>query len=415
MSRPSASLPEAREAARAVGLAAPLPTESVPIADAVGRVVRRDVAAPDRLPRFDASAMDGYALRAADTASASAGRPVALRLVAEARAGRGAAVRVGDGEAVRISTGAPLPSGADAVVRVEDAAEVGGDAVHVAVRVEAGHDVRRAGEDVATGAPVLAAGRRVQPATVGLLAGLGVSVVPVARRPAVDVLVTGDELAVGDGAPPDAMVRDVGGVVIPALLRAAGAGTVRVARVGDDLDATVAALGSAGADVVVTCGGLSVGRHDHVRRALSAAGAREFVPRVAMRPGGPAWVGALDPDGAPRPVVGLPGNPAAGMVVAILLVVPVLAAMGGASPAVVRRARIVGDTRRDDRRHRVLWASSITTDDGVLRVVPDRLQQAHRLRPAADADVLAVVPPGEGPLRDGSVIEVVPIPAAGAV
>ena len=407
-------LPEARATARAVGLAARLPAEPALLADAVGRVAAEAVTARDRLPRFDASAMDGYALRAADTEAASAARPAALRIVDESRAGRGAGTVVRDGEAVRISTGAPIPTGADAVVRVEDTS-ADARAVRVGVRVEAGHDVRRAGEDVAPGTVVLPAGRVVRPATVGLLAGLGQASVAVVRRPSVVVVVTGDEVGVDAADPGPGMVRDVCGVVIPALLLAAGAGAVRVARVGDDLDATVDALGDAAADVVVTTGGLSVGRHDHVRRALATVGASERVTRVAARPGGPAWLGALDRDGATTPVVGLPGNPAAAMVMAILLAGPLLGAMAGGPPPTERRARLVGATRRDGRRHRVLWGSLVPDDDGAPRVAPDALQQSHRLRPAADADVLAIVPPGDGPLDDGAVVEIVPVPGAALV
>lgn len=403
-------LPDARALASALGAAARMPGETVGISDAVGRVLAADVVAPDRLPRFDASAMDGFAVRAADTADAAPDRPVLLRLAAEARAGQASPVSVAAGTAARISTGAPLPSGADAVVRIEDASVVEGAAT-VRRAVAPGHDVRRAGEDVAVGAAVLAAGCRVHPGAAALLAGLGVSSVLVARRPSVLVVVTGDEVAATGTPAAEAMVRDVNGVAIPALLRSmAGVEDVRTVRVGDDLPATVSALGAVDADVVVTCGGLSVGRHDHVRRALADVGAEERMGRVAMKPGAPTWLGTLPGDPHPRPVLGLPGNPGAAIVAAVVLGRPLLEALAGAPPVPRAWARLREPTPRDAARHRVLWASCVRGDDGTLAVGPLEHQQAHRLRPAADADTLAIVPPGSGPATPGTVVEIVPVP-----
>lgn len=420
MRRPdSVPLPLAREAARALGSAAAAAgTARVPIAAALGCRVAEDVVAAGALPRFDASAMDGFALRAADVARAAPATPVPLVLGAEARAGHAADDVVGPGAAARISTGAPLPSGADTVVRQEDVREEDG-VVRVVRPVAEGHDVRRSGEDVAPGDVVLRPGALVHPGTVALLAGLGVVDVAVRRPPSVVVLVTGDEVVAGGtprGAGPglaEALVHDVNGEAIPALLAAAGAADVRVLRVGDDHDATVAALRDTGAQLVVTCGGMSVGRHDHVRRALREAGAREQVAAVAMKPGGPTWLGALPGPDGPRTVVGLPGNPGAAMVGAVLFACPALRASTGGLSA-PRYARLAGTTARDGRRHRVLWATTEPGDDGVLRVRPAELQHAHRLRPAAASDVLVVVPPGADPLPAGAVVEVVSIPGAAA-
>jgi molybdopterin molybdotransferase len=415
MSRPvPVALDAARDAARALGALAAQRTAAERLRPevALGRRVAEEVVAGEALPRFDASAMDGFAIRSADVAAAAEDAPVALTVEDEARAGRAAESPVAAGTAARISTGAPLPPGADAVVRIEDTTDEG---ARVVVRrpVVAGADVRRTGEDVAPGDVVLVPGDLLHPGSIGLLSGLGVRDVAVARPPAVVVLVTGDEVAAGEGPLGDAMVRDVNGVAIPAVLAAAGARSVRTVRVGDDHDAMVAALRAAvvEAEIVVTCGGLSVGRHDHVRRALHEVGAEERVPAVGMKPGGPAWLGALDGPDGPRAVVGLPGNPAAAMVAAILFGAAAVRAATGTRP-LVRHARLGAATARDVRRHRVLWATTVPGEDGVLRVAPAALQHSHRLRPAAASDVLAVIPPGPEPLPDGALVEVVGIPGA---
>lgn len=416
MSRPApVALDAARDAAEALGalVATAATTERLRPEDALGRRVAEEIVAGEALPRFDASAMDGFAIRSADVAGAAPDAPAVLTVADEARAGRGADGAVAAGAAARISTGAPLPPGADAVVRVEDTTDEG-DRVGLQRPVAAGADVRRTGEDVTPGDVVLRPGDLLHPGSIGLLAGLGVRDVAVARPPAVVVLVTGDEVAAGEGPLGDAMVRDVNGVAIPAVLAAAGARSVRTARVGDDHDAMVAALRAAAAEaeIVVTCGGLSVGRHDHVRRALREAGAEERVPAVGMKPGGPAWLGALEGPDGPRAVIGLPGNPAAAMVAAILFGAAAVRAATGAGPR-IRHARLSAATARDARRHRVLWATEEPGDDGVLRVRPADLQHSHRLRPAAASDVLVVVPPGPDPLPADALVEVVGIPGAG--
>ncbi len=333
------SYADARRTAIALGASLPTVTESVALADAAGRVVADDVPVPIALPPFDGSAMDGYAVRSADTAGASAERAVELRLVDESRAGRPAAVVVGPGEATRISTGARMPTGADAVVRVEDTSEdvAGGGAPRVAVRVAvaAGHDVRPAGEDVAVGEPAVVAGELLHPGRLALLAGLGVVTVPVRRTPSVTVIATGDEVRVGGGPLADGEVHDVHGAALPALLSAAGAGAVDVLRVGDDRPATIDAFAGAAGDVIVSCGGVSVGRHDHVRPALAALGANEAVFGIDLQPGKPTWIGDATVAGRRRLVFGLPGNPASAYVTACLFVVPALGWRGAMGLVVV--------------------------------------------------------------------------------
>jgi molybdopterin molybdotransferase len=198
-----------------LGEARPLGAETVPLNEALGRVLGDPVRSADDVPPFDNSAMDGFAVRAADTAGAGSETPIELRLVGESRAGAPADRAVGPGEAMRISTGAMLPGGADAVVRMEEA-DVTGDAVAVRIAVDPGHDARRAGEDVRAGDEVVAAGTRLGPAEVGVLASVGVDEVRAVRRPATIVLTTGDELVPPGRALPPGGIRNTNAYTVPA-------------------------------------------------------------------------------------------------------------------------------------------------------------------------------------------------------
>lgn len=403
----------ARGLAARLGAGAPTGETTVALADAVGRVTAADVTGAEHLPRFACSAMDGYAVRARDTAGATRSAPVVLDLVGEARAGRSEPRSLGPGDAHRISTGARVPPGADAVVRLEEATERDG-AVEVRSPVAPGRDVRPAGEDVAPGAVVLRAGERLHPGSVALLAGLGIRTVRVRAAPTVTVLVTGDELTAGGGPASEDAVHDVSGVAVPALLAAAGATVADVVRIGDDLEATSDALRAATGDLVVTSGGVSVGRHDHVRRALEAVGAVERAAGVAMRPGGPTWFGTLTaPDGdVARPVLGLPGPPAAALLAATLLAAPIVDAMLGRPAAEPRNARLARRTAVHPQRHTVLWARSVLGPDGEPASEPAAHQSGYRLRALPACDALVIVPPGREPLAPGTRVRSVPVPGA---
>ena len=273
----------------------PLPSETVPVADALGRVLTRDVAAAGDVPPFTNSAMDGFALVAGP-----AGRSLAV--VGESRAGRPAERALGDGEAIRISTGAVVPAGADAVVRVEDTAESDG---HVVVRaaVVQGENLRAPGEDVHAGEQLLTAGTPLGPAELGVAVSAGLADVPCARRPRVAVLATGDEL-VEAGAPlAPGQIHNTNGVALSALAAQVGAEVVVRGTVPDDRDATVAALGGAldAADVVLVSGGVSVGPHDHVKPALAGLGVEERFWRVELKPGKPTWFGVRGEQARVRP------------------------------------------------------------------------------------------------------------------
>ena len=305
----------------------PLPSETVPIADALGRVLTRDVAAAGDVPPFTNSAMDGFALVAGP-----AGRSLAV--VGESRAGRPAERALGDGEAIRISTGAVVPAGADAVVRVEDTAESDG---HVVVRaaVVQGENLRAPGEDVHAGEQLLTAGTPLGPAELGVAVSAGLADVPCARRPRVAVLATGDEL-VEAGAPlAPGQIHNTNGVALSALAARVGAEVVVRGTVPDDRDATVAALGGAldAADVVLVSGGVSVGPHDHVKPALAGLGVEERFWRVELKPGKPTWFGVR----GEQVVFGLPGNPVSALVTFVLFAAPALRALQGA-PALTAAA-----------------------------------------------------------------------------
>ena len=253
--------------------------------EALGRVLAEDVTAADAVPGFDSSAMDGYALRAADTAGAEAESPARLAVVAESRAGHPSERELGAGEAIKISTGAMVPAGADAVIRVEDT-DGGADAVEVRVPVEPGNDIRRAGEDIAAGERVLAAGAELGPAELGVLASVGRAEVACAVRPSVTVLTTGDELQ--EPGPPllPGGIRNSNAHSLGALVERAGAVLRATEIVPDDREATTAALGRALAgELTVISGGVSVGEHDHVRPALGALGVEQVFWGVALRPG----------------------------------------------------------------------------------------------------------------------------------
>ncbi|MEV4423269.1 molybdopterin molybdotransferase MoeA, partial [Patulibacter sp. NPDC049589] len=334
--------------------------------------------------------------------------------------GRPADVAVLAGGALRISTGARLPAGADAVVRVEDAEAVGGEdveavggegAVAVRVAVDPGRDVRRAGEDVAPGDVAVRAGERLHLGHVALLAGLGATVVACRRRPRALVVVTGDEVAATGDAPGDGGIHDVGGPALAALLRASGADVLAVRHAGDDRDGTIAAFSDHDADLVISSGGVSVGPHDHVRGALAALGADERIAGLALQPGRPTWLGSVPGEHGPRPVLALPGNPGAAITVAALLLPPLLGGMTGRAPAAPLRARLTAATHGDARRVRALRVALGEDADGGRTATVLQAQQPHRLASFPATTAFALLPAADGPLPAGAVVEVVVVPA----
>jgi len=382
---------------------APLGAETVAVADALGRVLAEDVTSADAVPGFDNSAMDGYAVRAADTA----GAPTTLAVVGESRAGHPAARDLGAGEAIAISTGAMLPRGADAVVRVEDT-DAGREAVEVAVAVEPGKDVRRAGEDIGAGETVLRAGAEIAPAHAGVLASCGYAEALCSRRPRVAVLTTGDELQEPGGDLAPGAIRNSNAFTVGALARSAGALPAGAEIVPDDRGATRDALAEAlAADIVVVCGGVSVGEHDHVRPALAELGAEQVFWRVALRPGGPTYfgVGPEAPGGRRALVFGLPGNPVSAMVTFLLFARPAIRSMLGADDG-ARRSTAVLDAECPAlaARTQMVRCRLDLREDG-WHASPTKAQGSHVLTSMLDADALAVIPPGDAPHPAGTRVE----------
>ncbi len=466
------------EAARPAG-------EEVALAECLGRTTAAEIRSPIAIQPFDNSAMDGYALRSADTGGAgrtakaprpgggdarqggdagaagdaaqggdaggsgrgdagAAGGATRLRLIGESRAGHPSPVAVGEGEAVWISTGAMVPAGADAVLPVEDSREEGGELLP-GRPVRPGENVRRAGEDVEAGAALLAPGTQIGAAEVAVLAAAGVARVGCARRPRVAILGSGDEL-VPPGEPlGPGQIHDSNTHALSALVREAGADLVHVAHLSDDPASTREALAAAlgpepdrtrqpepdarapiedalipalreegsfrrlrGVDILLVAGGVSVGRHDHVKGALAELGVEERFWRVAMRPGGPTWFGVLPrEEGPPTLVFGLPGNPVSAMVTFHLFAKPALRAMLGLDPAATRtRAVLAAAYRKKPGKAHFLRCRLELIDGGRRAHLTREHQGSHVLTSMLGADGLAVIPAEAEAVGAGEPVEV---------
>jgi molybdopterin molybdotransferase len=384
--------------ARVLGQAEPLPAETVPLRKAVGMTLYEDVVSELAIQPFDNSAMDGFAVRAADTARA----PATLHLVGESRAGHPARRTLERGEAIAISTGAMLPGGADAVVRVERAARRDGT-VMIEAATRAGEDVRQAGEDLGLGEVALKRGTVLGPAEVGVLASLGMEEARCYRRPRVAVVTSGDEL-LAPGEPMQAGgVYDSNSHTIPALAERAGARVISIDRVPDEPEATQVGIEAAlRADVAIVCGGVSVGEHDHVKEAFAWHDVRQAFWRLALKPGGPTWFGTHKRTLA----FGLPGNPVSAMVVFSLLVRPALAKLAGVKAHQARTKAVLDEpcARAPGRVSALRCALRLTEDGWHARPAPR--QGSHVLTSMLGADALALIPPGEGSVEAGERVEV---------
>jgi molybdopterin molybdotransferase len=378
----------------------PLPPERLPLAAAVGRVLAEDVSAIRDQPPFAASAMDGWAVRSGDT-------PGSLKIIGESAAGHGFTGAMGPGETVRIFTGAALPAGADAILIQEDAQREG-DLV-TAPRVSAGEHVRAQGRDFAAGQVLLQAGQRIDPWRLSLAASAGRAEVMVQRAPRVAIISTGEEIIEAPGAPGPFQIYDSGAPALLAMVRAWGADAVKLKPVRDQLDAVIAALRDAEADLIVTVGGASVGDHDLVRTAAEALGLSMKVASVAVRPGKPTFFGVLA-DG--RRMLGLPGNPASAFVCAELFLRPILRAyQGDPAPFSTITARAATPLAANGPREHWMRAK-LTHQDGAISVHPYGDQDSSLVTVFAAADALLRRPPGAPGVEAGGLVEVLPLARA---
>lgn len=385
----------------------PLGSEQVPLRAALGRVLAQAVESGDDVPAFDGSAMDGFAVRAEDTQGARPDGAVRLRVVDASRAGRPAGRSVEPGQTIAISTGAALPDGADAVVRVEDTRSTADGSVEVLCEVGVGRDVRYASEDIRAGSVVCPSGTPLGPAELGVLASVGRSAVSCHRRPRVRVLTTGDELLDPDEPLRAGGVRNSNIYSIPALAQQEGAEVVGLGSAVDELEATRAAIGEAlASDVAVICGGVSVGAHDHVKRALAELGVQELFWRVALKPGGPTWFGSH----ANGLVFGLPGNPVSAMVTFILFVRPALLVLGGSRPERRRTTAVIdrGYEKTPGRAHAIRCRTELREDG--WHVDPHDRQGSHVLTSMLGADALAIIPAASGNVPAGAHVHIELLP-----
>jgi molybdopterin molybdotransferase len=385
-------------AARAVMLAgfAASGVEKCALAEALGRVLAEPVTARRDQPPFRVSAMDGYALRAADT-------PGRLRLTGEAAAGRGHAGTVGAGEAVRISTGAAVPEGADAVVIQEDVTREG-DSVQVPKAV-ADENVRPRAMDFAAGSQLLAAGRRLDGVALALAAAMGMAELPVRRRPRAAILSGGDELAEPGTMPGPFQIFDSGSSGIAGLIASWGGVAQKLPLEKDNVDsiARAAEKGLAESDLLVVIGGASVGDHDHARPALKKLGLDLKVEKVALRPGKPTWFGHA----GGRGVLGLPGNPASALVCAHLFLRPMIEAMLGRDPSpIFARARLEEALPANGSREHYLRAYLSSGADGILKVRAFEQQDSSLLSVFAAANALIRLMPNAPAAEPGTLMDV---------
>jgi molybdopterin molybdotransferase len=386
-----------------------LPSRELALADALGAVLDGDVTARWALPAFDNSAMDGYAVLAADVAGASAERPAVLEVTGEIPAGDTAAHTIEPGTCMRIMTGAPMPDGADAVIQVEHT-DGGTETVSIYESAEPGTSIRVAGGDARPGDLLLADGSRLGSVQLGLLAATGWASVPARPRPRVTVISTGDELVDPGGELVRGQIWESNATMLAAAARQAGCPARRHPVVRDSVDAVLSAVEEAlpETDLLITSGGVSMGgEHDVVKAALGSLGTVTFC-KVAMQPGMPQGFGVVGPAGTP--IFTLPGNPVSAYVSFFLFVMPALDAMQG-RPAgergVSRTATLTQPVHSPADKRSFLRG---VLDGASGRITPVTGQASHQLASLARANALLIIPEPVTSLEAGSTVEVIELP-----
>jgi molybdopterin molybdotransferase len=373
----------------------PLPSERVPLDDAAGRVLAEPVAAATDLPPFPSSAMDGFAVRSADTPGEL---PVSFRIAA----GRPASRPLGAGEAMAIATGGVVPEGADAVIPIEYVVDRG-NTVEISSAVVDGANVRPPGGDVRAGEIVVEAGTRLGPAHLGAVAAAGVSEVACHAQPRAAVLATGTELRRPGESLGSGEVYESNGPILAAQLGSAGARVERLAAVADDEEAHRSAIARGlEHDVLITSGGVSVGPHDLVRRIERELGVEEVFWRVAVKPGKPISFGLR----GSTPVFGLPGNPVSVLVGFELFVRPAILALQGQAEPLPRfePGRLAAPVRQSPEREQLLRARTRDGDGDAVVLEPLTGQESHMIARAAGADALVLIPRGESGVPAGATV-----------
>jgi molybdopterin molybdotransferase len=388
---------------------APLGAESVALEEALGRTLAEDIRALRTQPPFASSAMDGYALAAADTAQA----PARLTVIGESAAGRAFEGALKSREAVRIFTGAPMPKGADAVLIQENATREG-DAVMASLVEAPGHNVREAGVDFFDGEPLLAAGRRLTPRDLALAAAANHATLAVRRRPRVAILATGDELVRPGAARGPAQIVASNNYAVAGIVASCGGAPIDLGIAADDVKALAQSFDGAAkikADVLVTLGGASVGDYDLVQRALIESGLELGFWRIAMRPGKPLMHGRL----AAMTVLGLPGNPVSSVVCAILFLRPLLLALLGdpnAGADLSETAILGADVGENDMRQDFLRAT-LTSQDRGWRATPVDSQDSSLVKLLARSQCLIIRKPQAPAAKRGEACRIIRLDALG--
>lgn len=392
------------EAKQLINKRIPIPgKEQIDLGGASGRILAEEVRSPFPMPRFNNSAMDGFAVRAQDTEAARKDRPVSLTLVGVVPAGAPGSLTVGPGRCAQIMTGAPLPPGADAVVKVEDTSGFESDkTVQMFATVSPGENVRFAGEEIARGAPLLRSGIRITAAEMGVLATFGLAKVTVTSKVRMAILVTGDELQ-----PP---WRDLGPgqiynsnlPVLVELSRQAGTTVLLQRQLPDDEKILRESLQEAleVGDVIVTSGGISMGRFDFLRTILSSLGVKEHFWKVAQKPGKPLYFGSR----GKTLIFGLPGNPVSAFICFMVWVWPVLEKMQGKEPDPPREVTLATPFPRDHTKHRFLFGKIYVAGEKLV-CRPAEKVGSHMLTSSLDTNAILMADPGKGVLPAGEKIK----------